>query len=172
MGRLDLPEHIVRAADAAKLEPQRIVLEVTESRISQDPSALLDIITRLRLKRFELSIDDFGTGFSNLQQLQRLPFSELKIDQAFVTGAAKDDTARSILESSASLAKKLNLRIVAEGVETQEDWDMIAGVGCDLAQGYLIARPMPGEEIPGWHKDWSGRGFRPAQSLLRKRRTS
>ena len=162
LDRLDLPEHIVDAATAAHLEAPQIVLEVTESRIPEDPSALLDIMTRLRLKRFELSIDDFGTGFSSLQQLQRLPFSEMKIDQAFVTGAAENATARSILESSVSLAKKLNLRIVAEGVETLEDWDLIAGLGCDLAQGYLIAKPMPGEELPGWHKTWQDGGSRPS----------
>ena len=161
LDRLDLPEHVVGAASAVGLDAPQIVLELTESRISEDPSALLDIMTRLRLKRFELSIDDFGTGFSSLKQLQRLPFSEMKIDQAFVMGASTNDTARSILESSVSLAKKLNLRIVAEGVETTDDWNLISGLGCDLAQGYLVAKPMPGDEIPAWHQAWRDQGSQP-----------
>ncbi|MBT5860347.1 MAG: EAL domain-containing response regulator [Alphaproteobacteria bacterium] len=161
LDRLELPDQILNAAATAGLEAPQVVLEITESRISEDPSALLDIITRFRLKRFELSIDDFGTGFSSLQQLQRLPFSELKIDQAFVMGASNNATAQSILESSISLAKKLNLRIVAEGVESREDWDLISRLGCDLAQGYLVAKPMPGNEIPAWHESWLKQGSQP-----------
>ncbi len=131
-----------------------MVLEVTESRISDNPTALLDITTRLRLKRFELSIDDFGTGYSSLQQLQRLPFTELKIDGAFVTGASQDAIARSILESSIDLARKLGMKIVVEGVETRADWDLVKSLGCDLAQGYFIARPMPGNELKAWLEEW------------------
>ncbi len=152
--QLDLPEHLVSLIEAAGFTPEQIVLEVTESRISDNPTALLDIATRLRLKRFSLSIDDFGTGFSSLQQLQRLPFTELKVDQAFVTGAAEDKTARSILESSIDLAQKLGMKIVVEGIETQADWDLVASLGCDLAQGYFIARPMAGEDVIAWHAEW------------------
>lgn len=152
--RLDLPEHLVGLVEKAGFKPAQIVLEVTESRISDNPTTLLDIATRLRLKRFMLSIDDFGTGFSSLQQLQRLPFTELKVDQAFVTGAGQDKTARSILESSIDLAQKLGMKIVVEGIETKDDWDLVSALGCDLAQGYFIARPMPADEVAGWLASW------------------
>ena len=154
LDRLDLPEYISGVVERAGIETSQIVLEVTESRISDNPTALLDITTRLRLKRFELSIDDFGTGYSSLQQLQRLPFTELKIDGAFVTGASQDATARSILESSIDLAQKLGMKIVVEGVETRADWDLVKSLGCELAQGYFIARPMPGDELEAWLEEW------------------
>ena len=155
--RLDLPEYLVGVTGEAGVPPSQVVLEVTESRLSDNPTALLDITTRLRLKRFELSIDDFGTGYSSLKQLQRLPFTDLKVDQAFVTGAAEDEKARSILESSVDLARRLGMKIVVEGVESQADWDLVADLGCDLAQGYFIARPMPGEEVKGWLEQWRQR---------------
>jgi len=158
LDQLDLPEHLVNLVEAAGFSPSQIVLEVTESRISDNPTALLDIATRLRLKRFSLSIDDFGTGFSSLQQLQRLPFTELKVDQAFVTGASQDKKARSILETSIDLAQKLGMKIVVEGIESKDDWELVASLGCDLAQGYFIARPMPGRDIAGWLTDWKGQG--------------
>lgn len=158
LGRLDLPEHLAAAVTKAGLETAGIVLEVTESRFTDNPTSLIDITTRLRLKRFELSIDDFGTGFSGLRQLQRLPFTELKVDRAFVSGASRDHRARMILETSVELARKLGLSVVAEGVETQEDWDLVAALGCDQAQGYFISRPLPAEDIPRWLEGWqSGR---------------
>lgn len=157
LDRLDLPEHVAKAVAAAGLDPACIVLEVTESRFTDNPTSLIDITARLRLKRFELSIDDFGTGFSGLRQLQRLPFTELKIDRAFVSGACRDHRARMILESSVELARKLDMTIVAEGVETQADWDLVAALGCDLAQGYFISPPLPAEDIPGWLEGWRSR---------------
>jgi EAL domain-containing protein (putative c-di-GMP-specific phosphodiesterase class I) len=102
-----------------------------------------------------LSIDDFGTGYSSMEQLQRIPFSELKIDQAFVHGAWRDETRRSILESSVSLAQKLGLSTGAEGVEDQKDWDFAESLGVDLIQGYFIARPMPGQDLKNWLAKWS-----------------
>jgi len=105
-------------------------------------------------ERVGLAIDDFGTGYSNLVQLQNIPFDELKLDRSFIQGAAWNPAARDILESSVELAKKLNMTVVAEGVETRADWDLVAALGCDLAQGYYIARPMPGAELPVWLKSW------------------
>ena len=111
-------------------------------------------MTRLSLKGIKLSIDDFGTGYSSMEQLQRVPFNELKIDRAFVGNATKDRAARAILESSIDLAKKLDMVIVAEGVETQDDWDLIASLGVDYAQGYFMAKPMPSIEFVQWLKEW------------------
>lgn len=155
--RLDLPElfdDIVRQAGA---EPQDIVLELTESRLIDDQATSLDIIARLRLKGFDLSIDDFGTGFSTLESLKRLPFTELKVDRAFVTDAARDAAAHVILASSVSLARTFQLKVVAEGVETQEDWDVVARAGCDVVQGYFVAKPMPADEFMLWQQRWQAR---------------
>jgi EAL domain-containing protein (putative c-di-GMP-specific phosphodiesterase class I) len=157
--RLDLPEALLAQARTAGIEPAQLMLEVTESRVAKDPTALLDITARLRLKGFGLSIDDFGTGFSSMAQLRRLPFTELKIDRQFVGGALASSTARSILESSVDLARKLKLKVVVEGVETRAEWDLMAALGCDLAQGYFIGRPMPGDEIAGWAAGWRERAW-------------
>jgi EAL domain-containing protein (putative c-di-GMP-specific phosphodiesterase class I) len=134
--------------------PGDIVLEVTESRLMKDLSAPLEILARLRLKRFSLSIDDFGTGHSTLAQLRDFPFDELKVDRSFVHGAAGNDTLSAIYGASLSLAKHLGIKTVAEGVENRADWDFLRGTGCDLAQGYFIAKPMPAGEIPDWIAAW------------------
>jgi EAL domain-containing protein (putative c-di-GMP-specific phosphodiesterase class I) len=102
----------------------------------------LEILTRLRLKRFSLSIDDFGTGHSSFTQLRNIPFDELKMDQGFVHGAASNDTLRAIYGASLNPAKHLGMKTVAEGVEDRADWDFLRTTECDLAQGYFIARPM------------------------------
>jgi len=117
-------------------------------------SVALDILSRLSLKRFNLSIDDFGTGYSSMEQLQRIPFSELKIDRAFVNGAADDTSARAILESSVLLAKKLDMKVVAEGVENQKDWDLLESLDVDEVQGYFISRPIPFDQFKVWLKSW------------------
>jgi EAL domain-containing protein (putative c-di-GMP-specific phosphodiesterase class I) len=112
------------------------------------------VLARLRLKGFGLSIDDFGTGYSSLAQLSQIPFTELKIDQGFVSGAHTDPRKRAVIEASLELARKLELEVVAEGVETTEDWQMLAELGCGMAQGYLIAKPVPGEELAAAVARW------------------
>jgi EAL domain-containing protein (putative c-di-GMP-specific phosphodiesterase class I)/FixJ family two-component response regulator len=137
--------------------PQDMVLEVTESRLMQDTRAPLEILTRLRLKRFRLSIDDFGTGHSSLAQLRDIPFDELKIDQGFVHRAWSDETLRAMYDASLALARQLGMEVVAEGVEDRNDWDLLRRTGCDLAQGAFISRPMLAEELPGWIEGWRER---------------
>ncbi|MEW5892480.1 MAG: EAL domain-containing protein [Pseudomonadota bacterium] len=149
-GSLELPEFIVATTQAAGLDPHYLIIEVTESGLMHDPTVALDVLSRLRLKGVNLAIDDFGTGYSSIDQLRRLPFSELKIDQGFVRGADQDPMARSILESSVEMAKKLNLTTVAEGVETPEDLEVVRRLGCDLVQGYLIAKPMALNDLIAW----------------------
>ncbi|NDP47035.1 MAG: EAL domain-containing protein [Sulfuriferula multivorans] len=150
-------DFVAGAATAVGVAPQDIVLEVTESRLMLDQRAPLEVLTRLRLKRFRLSIDDFGTGHSSLTQLRDIPFDELKIDQSFVRGAWRDDTARAIYDASLSLGKQLGMEVVAEGVEDRDDWDMVRRTKCDLAQGFFIARPMPAADLPGWIESWNER---------------
>ena len=151
---LEFVDYVTTAASAAGIAPEGIVLEVTESQLMTGMSIPLEILTRLRLKRFSLSIDDFGTGHSSFTQLRNIPFDELKVDQGFVHGAASNDTLRAIYGASLSLAKHLGMRTVAEGVEDRADWDFLRSTECDLAQGYFIARPMLAAEIPDWITSW------------------
>ena len=150
-------DFVAGAALAAGVAPQDIVLEVTESRLMLDQRAPLEVLTRLRLKRFHLSIDDFGTGNSSLTQLRDIPFDELKIDQSFVHGAWHDKIARAMFDASLGLGKQLGMEIVAEGVEDRDDWDLVRKTGCDMAQGYFIARPMPAPDLADWIKAWKER---------------
>ncbi|WP_076603971.1 EAL domain-containing response regulator [Aromatoleum tolulyticum] len=157
---LDFPEMVMHEVAASGLPPDRLVLEVTESRLMQNFVVALDIVTRLRLKRVLLSIDDFGTGHSSLIQLRDMPFNELKIDRGFVHGACEDHALRAIVDANLRLARSLGLRTVAEGVETREEWDLLRAHGCNFAQGWFVARAMPAHELPEWIADWELR--RPA----------
>ena len=152
--RLDLPEYLLRCAAAEGIDPSRVTLEITESRVMRDLRVSTEILTRLRMKGMGLSIDDFGTGHASLEQLKRVPFTELKVDRAFVFGASNDASARAILESSINIGKSLGLNVVAEGAETQEDWDLVEKLGCDVVQGYFVSKPQPPEELPGWIDNW------------------
>jgi len=131
-----------------------LIIELTESRLMKDLVAPLDNLLRLRLKKIGLSIDDFGTGGSNLAQLRDLPFTELKLDLSFIQRAIESPRDRSILEHTIELAKKFNLTTVAEGVENKEHWDLVTSIGCDKAQGFFLARPMPGEKVEQWARTW------------------
>ena len=152
--RLDLPDVLVGIARQAGVDPRQVVLEITESRLMNDLATSLEVITRLRLRGFGLSIDDFGTGYSSMEKLKQMPFTELKVDRAFVHGAADDPVARAILESSVSLGHALGMQVVAEGAETLADLDMVAAVGCDEVQGYVVAKPMPAGELIDWKTGW------------------
>jgi EAL domain-containing protein (putative c-di-GMP-specific phosphodiesterase class I)/DNA-binding NarL/FixJ family response regulator len=154
---LSFLDYVVNLTNEAGVPPQQLVLEVTESRLMQDQRVSLEILTRLRLKRFRLSIDDFGTGNSSLAQLRDIPFDELKIDQSFVHGAWDNDTQRAMFDASVGLARQLAMETVAEGVEDLADWNFLRRHHCDVAQGYFIARPMPAEDFPGWLADWEQR---------------
>lgn len=151
-----LPDKMSAMVAAAGLTPEALVVEVTETVAMTDLGHSLETLARLRMKGFGLSIDDYGTGFSSMQQLTRVPFSELKIDQMFVTGAGKQDVLQALLGTSVTMAKQLRLKSVAEGVETIQDWETAAGLGCDVAQGYFIGKPMPADQIIPWYSEWMG----------------
>jgi len=157
LAALDFPDFVAALAAAAGVSAQQVVLEVTESRLMKDSRAPLEILTRLRLKRFGLSIDDFGTGHSSLTQLRDIPFDELKIDQSFVHDAWREETLRAMYDASLSLGKRLGMDVVAEGVEDRDDWDLVRRTGCDMAQGYFIASPMPAADLAGWMAEWQAR---------------
>jgi EAL domain-containing protein (putative c-di-GMP-specific phosphodiesterase class I)/FixJ family two-component response regulator len=147
-------DHYQQMVQDHGVDPREVVLEITESSLMADAARGLGALARLRLKGFGLSIDDFGTGYSSLAQLSQIPFTELKIDQGFVSGAHTEPRKRAVIEASLELARKLELEVVAEGVETTEDWQMLAELGCGMAQGYLIAKPVPGEELAAAVARW------------------
>jgi EAL domain-containing protein (putative c-di-GMP-specific phosphodiesterase class I)/DNA-binding NarL/FixJ family response regulator len=154
---VDIADRVTQLVLEQNVEARHIVLEVTESAAATQVGKALEGLARLRMKGFGLSIDDYGTGYSSMQQLTRIAFTELKIDQSFVMNAAKQDSSRVILESGLEMARKLNIASVAEGVETQADFDLLCGLRCDMAQGYFIARPLDGTAYLSWARDWRER---------------
>lgn len=161
----DFADSAEQLAAKAGVPPEQVILEVTESRLQQEElRAPLETLTRLRLKHFRLSIDNFGTGHSTLSHLRDIPFDELKIDRSIVHGACADDALRAKYDISLVTARELRMAGVAMGVEDMNDWNLLRRTGCDFAQGYFIARPMPATGLPGWNQSWQARlreGFPP-----------
>ena len=154
---VEFVDYITHESEEAGVSPADLILEVTESRLMLDQRAPLEILARLRMKRYGLSIDDFGTGHSSLKLLRDIPFDELKIDGSFVHDAWHDPTARAIYDASLALGQQLGMVVCAEGVEDGDDWDLVKRSGCDKAQGYFIGRPMPASEFPTWLESWQAR---------------
>lgn len=148
--RSELAQEIGSLQRTHGLAAEQIVLEITESSVPKRVGTALGVLARLRMRGFGLSIDDFGTGFSSMQKLARLPFTELKIDRSFVHNAHQRENLQVILRSALEMASQLKLTSVAEGIETMEDWRLLQQYGCTLGQGWLIARPMPSAELGSW----------------------
>jgi EAL domain-containing protein (putative c-di-GMP-specific phosphodiesterase class I)/FixJ family two-component response regulator len=154
---LDFPDIAEDLAASVGVDPHLLTLEVTEGQVMRQLSTVLDVLTRLSLKRFRLSIDDFGTGHSSLAQLRDLPFNELKVDRGFVHGASIDGTRGAICSASLQMAHQLQMQVVAEGIEDQDDWNFLSRLGCEVGQGYFIARPMPAADVIDWISAWGAR---------------
>ncbi len=146
---------LLDTAQEFAVPPEQLMLEVTETQVTENLTACQEIMMRLRLKKFGLSIDDFGTGNSSLVQLKHIPFTELKIDRAFVHGAAHNSSARAILETSVDLARRLDMQTVAEGGETPDDWKLVESLGVDYFQGYYCAKPMAAADLAALLATWS-----------------
>jgi len=146
---LDFPDLVERMCRALEVPTDRLVLELTEG-ATQPLIKLMDTLTRFRIKGIGLAIDDFGTGYSTLMQLRHLPFTEVKIDQAFVKDIDRSRDCRLIVQSIIELAHGLGLSATAEGVETIEQLRIVHELGCDVVQGYLISPPLE----PGKLKEW------------------
>lgn len=144
---LHLPARVAELVALHDLDPSRITLEVTESTIMAEPAKVVRILEELAAFGIRLSVDDFGTGYSSLAYLQRLPVHEVKIDKSFVMPLLDDPGAGAIVRSVIDLARNLGLLVVAEGVESSAHWEVLAGLGCDEAQGYYLSRPIPGAEL-------------------------
>jgi EAL domain-containing protein (putative c-di-GMP-specific phosphodiesterase class I) len=147
---IQLADNLSALCQRFQIGTERIILELTESSAMTDSMLSLDLLTRLRVKGFQLSIDDFGTGYSSMLQLVRLPFSEIKVDRSFVMQAHQFKESRTVIKSIIDLGRSLGLIVAAEGVEDLKTLDYLNRLGCDLAQGYFIARPMPGEAARSW----------------------
>lgn len=145
---LDLPERLEQHCRNAAIDPSFLTLELTETGAMREAMQMIDVLTRLRLKGFKLSIDDFGTGYSSLVQLQKAPFSEIKVDLSFVTQMMRNDGCKIIVEIIIDLARKLGLKSVAEGVEDAATLKTLIDMGCDTAQGYYISRAIAADLMP------------------------
>ena len=127
--------------------PERLILEITEREIMEDHRAIFEVLEELHEMGVRISIDDFGTGFSSLSHLRRLPISEIKIDQSFISGMLDRENDYIIARSIIDLAHNLGHRVVAEGVEDTATLELLRGLGCDDAQGFLFSRPGPVDRI-------------------------
>ena len=150
---LDFPDLVERMCRALEVPTDRLVLELTEGS-TQPLVKLMDTLTRFRIKGIGLAIDDFGTGYSSLMQLRQLPFTELKIDQAFVADVARARDCRLIIQSMTELAHSLGLTATAEGIETLEQLALVRELGCDIGQGYLISHALDPGALIGWKNEF------------------
>jgi diguanylate cyclase (GGDEF)-like protein len=147
-------EDVLEILDTCRVPHARLLLEITESSIMADPVRAAEVCHRLNDLGIGLSLDDFGAGYSSLGYLKRLPVQEIKIDKSFVLGMSEDENDEVIVRSTIDLAGNLGLRVVAEGIETRQVWDRLQELGCDLAQGFFLGRPMPGSSIKSWFDDF------------------
>jgi EAL domain-containing protein (putative c-di-GMP-specific phosphodiesterase class I) len=153
---LDFPDLVERMCRALEVPTDRLVLELTEG-ATQPLIKLMDTLTRFRIKGIGLAIDDFGTGYSSILQLRHLPFTELKIDQAFIADLDRSSDCRLIVQTVAQLAHGLGLTATAEGIETVEQLRLVHELGCDIGQGYLISPPMHPELLGDWKHEFRQR---------------
>ena len=154
---LDLPGRIANQLALARVAPERLIAEVTESVAFADRASVLEVLSRLRLRGVEVSIDDFGTGTSSLERVDQLPATELKIERAFVGDVLRRPQAAAIVRSTIELARRLELRVVAEGIEEPEILAWLREAGCPRGQGFLFARPLEPEAFYGWLATWRDR---------------
>lgn len=147
---VNLPDLVEGILNEHGLGARSLVLEITESSVMADPARSIGVLDRLSALGVGIAIDDFGTGYSSLSHLRRLPVDEVKIDRSFVSGMIANESDMVIVRSTINLARNLGLRVVAEGVEDVMTWDLLAGLGCDAAQGYYLSRPVPAHAFVRW----------------------
>jgi EAL domain-containing protein (putative c-di-GMP-specific phosphodiesterase class I) len=148
-----LPEWLSNMVTDHQLPPGSLTVELTESSATTNEIAMFGTLARMRLKGIDLAIDDYGISYSGLDRLSNIPFSSLKIDRQFVSGMMSNQNARAIVESSIILAKRLNMKVVAEGIETEAQIALLKKMGCELGQGYFLAGPMEFEQLLLWASD-------------------
>jgi diguanylate cyclase (GGDEF)-like protein/PAS domain S-box-containing protein len=159
-----LPAKIQAALEKWRIDPRFLKIEITESSIMADPAHALAIMSMLQSMGLRLSIDDFGTGYSSLTSLRQLPTDEIKIDKSFVIGMSESDADAAIVRTMVDLAHNLGKQVCAEGVEDEATWQRLSDMGCDLAQGFWISRPLPAAQFMRWLVDTSWGLKRPTSS--------
>jgi len=147
---LNLPDRLASLADEHGIDPERIIVEVTESGFFKDLSKVLDVLARLRMKGFQISMDDFGTGYAMMQRLRHIPATEIKIDQSFVRNMQVSSSDRIVVEKTVEIGHELGMTVVAEGVETAEQLEFLREIGCDIGQGYYFSEPLAPEALQLW----------------------
>jgi EAL domain-containing protein (putative c-di-GMP-specific phosphodiesterase class I) len=147
---LKFPDALLLLAEKHGVSPRNITIELTETGLIKELSRALDILTRLRLKQVKLSIDDFGTGYAMMEQLKNIPATELKIDKSFVQNMQGNDRDRIMVRKTIEMGHELGMHVIAEGVETSEQLDLLRQDGCDSVQGYYFSRPLPPAELVSW----------------------
>jgi EAL domain-containing protein (putative c-di-GMP-specific phosphodiesterase class I)/ActR/RegA family two-component response regulator len=154
---LKFPDTLVSIAEKHGVSPGNVTIEITETGLIRELANTLDTLTRLRMKQVKLSIDDFGTGYAMMQQFKTIPATELKIDGSFVQEMTGNSRDRIMIQKTIEMGHEFGLHVVAEGVETQEQLDLLRSYGCDVAQGYLFSRPIPAGEMVIWLKTYRAR---------------
>jgi EAL domain-containing protein (putative c-di-GMP-specific phosphodiesterase class I) len=145
-----LPERIDAYLKQYRIKPAQIVIEITEGQIMQEPGEVIEVLSHLGVMGLSLSIDDFGTGQASLTYLKELPVEKLKIDQSFVRDIVSNPDDQLIVRATIELAHTLDLKVVAEGVESLAVFDLLAEMNCDHVQGYYISRPLEVEQVASW----------------------
>jgi EAL domain-containing protein (putative c-di-GMP-specific phosphodiesterase class I) len=147
---LRFPDTLMDLARKHSFPAEKIVVEITETGLINELSRTLDVLTRLRMKRIQLSIDDFGSGYAMMRQLQNVPATELKIDKSLVQNMHVNDSDRVMVEKIIEMGHELDMEVIAEGVMTQEQFGVLRQKGCDGAQGYLFSPPLPADKLVAW----------------------
>ncbi len=148
-----ITEVILSTLRRYNLPPNALIIELTETAVMTDTNRALSILLALANEGVKVSVDDFGTGYSSLANLKKLPVHEIKIDRSFVIDMNENNNESVIVRSTIDLAHNMNMKVTAEGVETEFTWNLLRGYGCDMAQGYFLARPMPGKDFLTWAGD-------------------
>jgi EAL domain-containing protein (putative c-di-GMP-specific phosphodiesterase class I) len=151
---LALPDRVAELCTKHKAGVDKLILEVTETEAMRDVTRTMDVLLRMRIRNIGVAIDDFGTGHSSLRELQRMPFSEMKIDKSFVTDMVANKDCAVIVNSIVDLGHNLGLKVIAEGVEDIRTWRVLHEKGCDYAQGFFMSKALPPAQIPAWLKSW------------------
>ena len=148
---------LISLIQSSPIPNDRIVIEITETTVAQTPLKELEGTARLAIHGCGLSIDDFGSGEATLERLHALPFTELKIDQQYLPREKITEAQRALLESTINMARRLGMKVVVEGVESFQQWDLVQHLGCEMAQGFFIAAPMPFSDVSNWIRQWQAR---------------
>lgn len=152
---LEFPDRLLRLLGEFDLPTEALGLEITETTAMAEPRLTMDILTRLRVKGFKIAMDDFGIGYSSMEYLFKLPFSELKIDKSFVMRIGRSDEAETIARALIDLAHSFGMTACAEGIETAEAMEFLSGAECDAGQGFYVSRPVPASRIPDLARTWA-----------------